>query len=385
MAKLELKNINKIFGKKVHIIKDLNMTMNDGEFTVFVGPSGCGKSTVLRMISGLESITSGDFLIDGVKSNNLEPQKRGVAMVFQAYALYPHLTVHDNIAFPLSIKKVDKATIEKKVQAVSKVLDLDSLLHRTPRELSGGQCQRVALGRAMVRKPKIFLLDEPLSNLDAKLRSDMRIEIAQLHQKLNTNFIYVTHDQVEAMTLGQRILVIKDGILQHFASPIELYNHPANMFVGGFIGSPSMNFFEAELKDIEGHKYIVSESFKLKLMDDYKPFVDKYNKKKVILGIRPVDIYLKETRYERVKDPDNVINGKFILREILGDEVLYYIGIPSLIVEGEEDEKKSMVIKENMPVDYEPNSAFSCYADPEKYYLFDIDTRESILKVKGQH
>ncbi len=385
MATLELVKLNKIFGKKVHIIKDLDMKMNDGEFTVFVGPSGCGKSTVLRMISGLESITSGQFLIDNELSNDIEPQKRGVAMVFQAYALYPHLTVFNNIAFPLSIKKVDKPTINKKVQAVSKVLDLDSLLHRTPRELSGGQCQRVALGRAMVREPKIFLLDEPLSNLDAKLRSDMRIEIAQLHQRLKTNFVYVTHDQVEAMTLGQRILVIKDGILQHFAAPIELYDHPANMFVGGFIGSPSMNFFDAKIIEESGEKFIASDSFKLKLLDNYLPFVNKYNKEKVIIGIRPVDIYLKETRYERVKDKNNIIRGKFILREILGDEVLYYISIPSLIVEGEEEEKKSMVIKENTPIDYEKNSDFMCYADPEKYYLFDYDTKESILQVKGQH
>lgn len=380
MATLELKNIEKIYGKNVHIIKDLNLQIDDGQFTVFVGPSGCGKSTVLRMIAGLEEISSGDFLIDGTRVNNIDPQKRGIAMVFQSYALYPHLTVYKNISFPLEISKTDKKIIDEKVKFVSKILDLDDLLDRTPRQLSGGQRQRVALGRAMVREPKVFLLDEPLSNLDAKLRSEMRIEIAQLHERLKTNFIYVTHDQVEAMTLGQKICVLKDGIIQQYDSPTELYDYPANTFVAGFIGSPSMNFYEAQIITENNNYFAHTESFKLKLSDKYISHIKNYKKDKIILGIRPVDLHLEETKYTNVKNKDNIMNGKFILKEILGDEVLYYIEMPSLIVEGEDNEKKTVVLKSTIVTNYERNVDISCYADPEKYHFFDIDTKKTILQ-----
>ncbi len=389
MAELELKNISKQYNNNSYVIKDLNLKIDDGEFIVFVGPSGCGKSTILRMLAGLEEISGGDFLIDGKKVNSHVPQKRRVAMVFQSYALYPHLTVYDNIAFPLSIKKLDKTKIDEKVHAVSKVLDLSTYLKRKPKELSGGQRQRVALGRAMVRKPKVFLLDEPLSNLDAKLRVEMRIEISQLHEHLKTNFIYVTHDQVEAMTLGQRIMVLKDGYMQQFAAPVELYNYPANMFVAGFIGSPAMNFFEAELIQNDGNYFIKTDFFNLKLANRYLPYIKNYTKKKVIFGIRPVDIYIQNTRYEQIKEETNIIKGNFVLREILGDEVLYYIASNSLILETnddeKEDEKKTFVIKSNTVVDYKKGLEFECYADPEKYYLFDIDTKKSITEIKGKY
>lgn len=248
MARLELKNINKIYPDGAHIIKDANLVIEDGEFTVFVGPSGCGKSTMLRMVAGLEEISSGDMLIDGDVVNTLSPTDRGIGMVFQSYALYPHMTVFENIAFGLKLAKKPKEEIEQAVKNVAEMLELTKLLTQRPSQLSGGQRQRVAIGRAIVRDPKVFLLDEPLSNLDAALRVRMRLQLADYHKKLKSTVIYVTHDQVEAMTLADKIVVLKDGLVEQVGSPLDLYYFPKTLFVAGFIGSPKMNLIPATLK-----------------------------------------------------------------------------------------------------------------------------------------
>ena len=253
MASLSLKHIYKRYPNGYEAVKDFNLEIEDKEFIIFVGPSGCGKSTTLRMVAGLESISDGEFKIDGQLMNDVEPKDRDIAMVFQSYALYPHMTVKDNMAFGLKIKKTPKEEIDRKVQEAARILDLEKLLDRKPRALSGGQRQRVAMGRAIVRNPKVFLMDEPLSNLDAKLRVQMRTEISKLHQRLGATIIYVTHDQTEAMTLGTRIVVMKDGVVQQIASPQTLYNEPDNLFVAGFIGSPQMNFIDA-VCETEGDK-----------------------------------------------------------------------------------------------------------------------------------
>ncbi len=246
MAEIKLENVNKAF-KDTVVIRDMYLTIADGEFFTFLGPSGCGKSTILNMITGLEPVTSGNIYFDNILVNDLSPKERDVAMVFQSYALYPHMTVYENIAFPLRMKKTDKTTIREEVKKVAAILGLEDLLHRKPKELSGGQRQRVALGRAIVRKPKVFLMDEPLSNLDARLRIEMRAELKRLHRELKTTVVYVTHDQAEAMGLSERIAVLNMGEIQQCATPLEIYTRPANTFVAGFIGSPSMNFFEAEV------------------------------------------------------------------------------------------------------------------------------------------
>ena len=249
MAEIVLDHVYKIYDNKVTAVTDFNLHIQDKEFIVFVGPSGCGKSTTLRMIAGLEEISKGDFYIDGKRVNDVPPKDRDIAMVFQNYALYPHMTVYDNMAFGLKLRKVPKAEIDKRVKDAAKILGLEDYLKRKPKALSGGQRQRVALGRAIVRDPKVFLMDEPLSNLDAKLRVQMRAEIAKLHQRLQPTTIYVTHDQTEAMTMATRIVVMKDGVIQQVGTPKEVYDHPRNVFVAGFIGSPAMNFFKGKLTD----------------------------------------------------------------------------------------------------------------------------------------
>src|ERR1700726_3090814 len=251
MGQVVLKGINKFYDS-VHAVKDFNLQIRDKEFVVFVGPSGCGKTTTLRMIAGLEAISSGDISIDGNVVNELAPMDRDIAMVFQNYALYPHMSVYDNMAFGLKMRKFDKQEIGKRVQEAAEILGIEQLLKRKPRQLSGGQRQRVALGRAIVRHPQVFLFDEPLSNLDAKLRVQMRVELKKLHDRLGTTAIYVTHDQVEAMTLGDRVVVMKDGLVQQVGEPLELYNAPANRFVAGFIGSPAMNFAGVRVRDANG-------------------------------------------------------------------------------------------------------------------------------------
>lgn len=288
MAHLSLQHIQKIYNNQVHVVKDFNLEIEDKEFIVFVGPSGCGKSTMLRMIAGLEEISGGELLINGVCMNDVPAKSRGIAMVFQNYALYPHMSVYDNMAFGLKMQKLDAKVIEQRVQWAAQILGLKSYLDRRPAALSGGQRQRVALGRAIVREAGVFLMDEPLSNLDAKLRVQMRAEISKLHQKLNTTMIYVTHDQTEAMTMATRIVIMKDGIIQQVGAPKTVYNQPANMFVAGFIGSPSMNFIRGTL---DKHDF-VTETLKLAIPANKlsQETIDKYQHKPVILGIRPEDI-----------------------------------------------------------------------------------------------
>ncbi len=283
MAEIKLENVNKAF-KDTVVIRDMDLTIADGEFFTFLGPSGCGKSTILNMITGLEPVTSGNIYFDNTLVNDLSPKDRDVAMVFQSYALYPHMTVYENIAFPLRMKRIDKKTIRKDVEKVASILGLEELLHRKPKELSGGQRQRVALGRAIVRKPKVFLMDEPLSNLDARLRIGMRAELKRLHRELKTTIVYVTHDQAEAMGLSERIAVLHTGEIQQCATPLEIYTRPANTFVAGFIGSPSMNFFEADV--LSGKPLRAGCNNRV-----FEPEVSTApDTDTILLGIRPEDI-----------------------------------------------------------------------------------------------
>ncbi|MBP3664225.1 MAG: sn-glycerol-3-phosphate ABC transporter ATP-binding protein UgpC, partial [Tyzzerella sp.] len=293
MAGLSLRNINKVYPNGFHAVKDFNLEIEDKEFIIFVGPSGCGKTTTLRMIAGLEEISSGELEIDGRLVNDVEPKDRDIAMVFQNYALYPHMTVYDNMAFGLKLRKVPKNEIDRMVREAAKILDLEALLDRKPKALSGGQRQRVAMGRAIVRNPKVFLMDEPLSNLDAKLRGQMRIEISKLHQRLGTTIIYVTHDQTEAMTLGTRIVVMSAGIVQQVDTPQALYDSPCNLFVAGFIGSPQMNFLDAVCKVEDGKAYLQVGPASIALTDakSKKLIEGGYDGKKVVLGIRPEDVH----------------------------------------------------------------------------------------------
>lgn len=292
MATLLLKNIDKIYDNNVQAVFDFNLDIADKEFIVFVGPSGCGKSTTLRMIAGLEDISAGELYIDDTLMNDVAPKDRDIAMVFQSYALYPHMTVYDNMAFGLKIAKVSKDVIDQKVRAAAKALDIEQYLDRKPKALSGGQRQRVALGRAIVREPKVFLMDEPLSNLDAKLRVQMRVEILKIYQQLGTTFIYVTHDQTEAMTMGTRIVVMKDGRVQQVAAPTYLYEHPINKFVAGFIGSPQMNFRDGLIEEKDNQLSIVLSDITLTIPEDKAKILKAcgYVGKTVTMGIRPEDI-----------------------------------------------------------------------------------------------
>ncbi len=324
MASISLRHIDKTYPNGFQAVKDFNLEIEDKEFIIFVGPSGCGKSTTLRMIAGLEEITGGDLEIDGKRMNDEDPKDRDIAMVFQNYALYPHMTVYDNMAFGLKLRKVPKDEIDKLVRDAAKILDLEKLLDRKPKALSGGQRQRVAMGRAIVRQPKVFLMDEPLSNLDAKLRVQMRTEISRLHQRLGTTIIYVTHDQTEAMTLGTRIVVMKDGIVQQVDSPKTLYDHPTNLFVAGFIGSPQMNFMDVKLVQEGGElKMHVGDDVMLVPAEKAKILIDKgYAGKDVIMGIRPEHIDDSQRALEEF--PNSVIDAEVKVYELLGSEVCLY-------------------------------------------------------------
>jgi len=292
MAEVILKNVSKIYEGDNKVVTDVNFRVEDKEFVVLVGPSGCGKTTTLRMIAGLEEITSGEIFIDGKLVNNLPPKDRDIAMVFQNYALYPHMTVYENMAFGLKLKKFKKQEIDDRVKEAAKILGLESYLNRKPKALSGGQRQRVAVGRAIVRKPKVFLFDEPLSNLDAKLRVQMRTEISKLHKQLGATMIYVTHDQTEAMTMGDRIVIMKDGFINQVDKPLNLYNKPVNKFVAGFIGSPAMNFIEGKISDKAGLKFeSTNKDLELNLLPEQSKRLINYNQKKVWIGIRPEDIH----------------------------------------------------------------------------------------------
>ncbi len=320
MAKVELKGIGKVYDGGVRAVNNANITIEDKEFCVFVGPSGCGKSTTLRMIAGLEDITDGQLFIDGIEMNDVPPKDRDIAMVFQNYALYPHMTVYDNMAFGLKIRKMDKQEIDRRVRDAAKQLDLTQYLDRKPKALSGGQRQRVAVGRAIVRNPKVFLFDEPLSNLDAKLRVTMRSELAALHNRLEATMIYVTHDQIEAMTLGTKIVVMKDGVIQQIGAPLYLYNNPINKFVAGFIGTPPMNFLTVKVLEKNGAIVCDEGSFEINPTEEQAKYLKAYVNKEVTFGIRPEDL----TYVEKPAAKDDM-QMKITNKEPLGAETHLYL------------------------------------------------------------
>ncbi len=367
MAGIKLINVNKTFSGNVTVIPELNLEINDGEFVILVGPSGCGKSTTLRMIAGLEEVTSGELLIGGRKVNNVAPKDRDIAMVFQSYALYPHMTVYNNLAFGLKLRGEGKSEIDKKVRAAAKMLDIEKYLDRKPRALSGGQRQRVALGRAMVRSPQVFLLDEPLSNLDAKLRGEMRASISSLHKTLGITFVYVTHDQTEAMTMADRIVVMKDGIIQQYDTPKTLYHYPANTFVAGFIGSPRMNMFEAIVGVEKERVYLYAEGGRItpdrKFADKLKSYVGKCVK----VGIRPEDIRGEEM-FLGIESSFK-IKVTVDLTEMMGAELYVYFKFAG--------EKMIARIPSRMNVD--AGKKIQLAMDTNKLHIFDNDSGKSIL------
>lgn len=324
MADVKFINIKKAYGDNV-VLNNINLEIKHGEFAVIVGPSGCGKTTLLRMLAGLESITDGEIYIDNTKVNDIPPSKREIAMVFQDYALYPHMTVRENMSFALKLRKFPKDEIEKRVKEAATILQLENLLDRMPKQLSGGQRQRVAIGRAIVRHPKVFLFDEPLSNLDAKLREEMRIEIAKLHQKLTTTIVYVTHDQIEAMTLASKIIVMNKGIIQQVGTPIEVYSKPQNIFVAGFIGSPTMNFLRGKLSKENSNFIFTNENMKFKIPDFAFPQAEKYLNSDITVGIRPDDAITDKDKV----DGENKITGTVEIIELLGHRENIYIKINS--------------------------------------------------------
>lgn len=361
MSEVILKNVSKIYDSKNIAVKDVNINIEDKQFVVLVGPSGCGKSTILRMIAGLEEVTSGEIYIDGKLVNNTPPKDRDIAMVFQNYALYPHMTVFENMAFGLKIRKFDKNEIKERVFSAAKVLGLEDLLDRKPKALSGGQRQRVALGRAIVRKPKVFLFDEPLSNLDAKLRVQMRTEISRLHNKLETTMIYVTHDQTEAMTMGDKIVILKGGIVQQIDNPINLYNKPVNKFVASFIGSPAMNFIDCKIISENENYYLqATDDFQILLSSEQKLKLLPYLFKNILIGIRPEHFILSEDSSGLEITPEVV--------EQLGNEVIIYFNIANT----------SLVAR--FPSNYNIKSNKSIYLkfDKEKFHFFDPQS-ESVI------
>ena len=368
MASLSLTNVCKVYPNGFEAVKDFSLEVEDQEFIIFVGPSGCGKSTTLRMIAGLEEISSGELKIDGRVVNDVEPKDRDIAMVFQNYALYPHMTVFDNMAFGLKLRKVPKDEIKKKVEEAAKILDLEKLLDRKPKALSGGQRQRVAMGRAIVRNPKVFLMDEPLSNLDAKLRVQMRSEIASLHNRLKATIIYVTHDQTEAMTLGTRIVVLKDGVIMQVDSPQKLYNEPNNLFVAGFIGSPQMNFIDAVCK-VEGERVTLNfekTSVVLPPAKAKKLIDGGYNGKTVVMGIRPEDIGDSQIEIEAHKDA--VFETDVTGYELLGSEVLLYFNVAGTAMTAKVDSRTTARMGDHITL----------AIDPEKIHCFDKETELTI-------
>lgn len=369
MANLSLKHILKVYPGNVMAVKDFNLDIEDKEFIVFVGPSGCGKSTTLRMIAGLEEISEGELYINDKIVNDVAPKDRDIAMVFQNYALYPHMTVYDNMAFGLKLRKISKEEIDEKVRGAAKVLDIEHLLDRKPKALSGGQRQRVAMGRAIVREPKVFLMDEPLSNLDAKLRVQMRTEIAKLHKRLQTTFIYVTHDQTEAMTLGTRIVVMKDGVIQQVDTPQNIYNTPKNMFVAGFIGSPQMNFIEGKLEEKEEKVQIVFGQDKIELPESKMSSLKKqgYVGKNVIIGIRPENIY--DDNEFMLKHEKSVIEAQVEVTELMGAETYLYLS----------KEKNNLTVRINGSSNAKVGDNIKIAFDENKIHIFDKETEIAIL------
>ncbi len=374
MANLSLRHIYKVYSGGVRAVSDFNLEIDDKEFIVFVGPSGCGKSTTLRMIAGLEDISAGELYIDDKLVNDVEPKDRDIAMVFQNYALYPHMTVYDNMAFGLRLRHVPAKVIDEKVQEAAEILGIKHLLERRPKALSGGQRQRVALGRAIVREPKVFLLDEPLSNLDAKLRVQMRTEITKIHHRLATTFIYVTHDQTEAMTMGTRIVVMKDGIVQQVDTPTTLYDNPANLFVACFLGSPQMNIFKARLVEENGELYAqIGETNKVLIPKSRaKRLIDtSVIGTEVLLGIRPEDVHYEQMLVEA--HPDSVINATVDVIENLGNETILYLN-----VEGKDD---YTIARVNSRYTFAQGDEVKMYLATEHAHVFDPTTELTLMGV----
>ena len=369
MAEVILKNVSKIYDDKTKAVDKLNIIIKDKEFVVLVGPSGCGKTTTLRMIAGLEEISEGQILIDGKEINNLPPKDRDIAMVFQNYALYPHMTVYENMAFGVRLRKYDKSEIDKRVKDAANILGLENYLSRKPKALSGGQRQRVAVGRAIVRNPKVFLFDEPLSNLDAKLRVQMRSEISRLHKELGTTMIYVTHDQVEAMTMGDKIVVMKDGKVQQIDTPLNLYNNPANKFVAGFIGSPSMNFIEGKIFD-SGRIIFQSKQNNLSfnVPDKFIKPLSSYKNKSVWLGIRPEDFMLR-LNGDYQTEANSEIEVEINLIEPLGNQILIYFTF----------EEHQLVAEHRGFISISKGTMQKFTLNLDKINFFDITTEERIL------
>ena len=395
MAEIVLKHVQKVypnneskkkgfFGKKkkteekkhnlkvtedgVLAVEDFNLTVHDQEFVVLVGPSGCGKSTTMRMVAGLEDITSGDVLIDGKRVNDVAPKDRDIAMVFQSYALYPNMTVYENMAFTLELKKVPKDEIDRKVRSAAEILGITEYLDRKPKALSGGQRQRVAIGRAIVRDPKVFLMDEPLSNLDAKLRNQMRAEIIKLREKIDTTFIYVTHDQVEAMTLGDRIVIMKDGFIQQIGTPQEVFNHPANLFVAGFIGMPQMNFYDAELVLEDGQYAVVLDGAKVTLPEEKQAKLKANGAAAgpITLGVRPEHLILSG-------DEGSMIHGTVDVSEMMGSAVHLHVsacGSDTIMIVPTTELESTSAFTIGSPIDFTFNGAMA--------HLFDRNTQKNL-------
>ncbi len=372
MATVTLKGVKKIYDNKVTAVHDFNLDIADKEFIVLVGPSGCGKSTTLRMIAGLEEISEGDLIIGDKRVNDVEPKDRDIAMVFQSYALYPHMTVYENMAFALKLRKFPKEEIDKRVREAAEILDITQYLERKPKALSGGQRQRVAIGRAIVREPKVFLMDEPLSNLDAKLRNQMRAEIIKLRQRIDTTFIYVTHDQTEAMTLGDRIVIMKDGFIQQIGTPQQVFNSPANLFVAGFIGSPQMNFFDGKLVKEGGGYHAVVQGAKIALTAETQKILadKKIESMDVVLGIRPEHVHVVDAPNE------SSIATTVDVSEMMGSEIYLHVNADG----------KDVVVRvptTDLPVEYRagiPYGTKEYFTFPaDLIHLFDPTTEKNLL------
>lgn len=365
MATLKFNNICKVYGKDTVAVKDFNLEVKDHEFIVFVGPSGCGKSTTLRMLAGLEEISSGELYIDDVLINDVQPKKRDIAMVFQSYALYPHMTVYENMAFALKIRKIPKAEIDERVKEVASILGLTEYLNRKPKALSGGQCQRVALGRAIVRRPKVFLMDEPLSNLDAKLRVTMREEIIRIHEKVGATTIYVTHDQTEAMTMASRIVIMKTGIVQQIGTPKEVYSYPANTFVAQFIGSPSMNLFNGSY---DNGKFTIdgTNSITIDIPKEHQEKLKDYSGKQLIVGIRPEDISLDPAMLKKYSHDTISIDSQVV--ELLGHDLVIYSDVDG----------QKIIVKTLADYDIKAHQDVKVAICMNKIHYFDPDTTNRI-------
>lgn len=366
MAEVKLQSLTKKFGDLV-AVNDINMTIQDSEFIVLVGPSGCGKTTTLRCVAGLEEPTAGEVYIGDQMVNGVPPKDRDIAMVFQNYALYPHMDVYNNIAFGLKLRKMPKDEIETRVNETADLLGIHDKLESKPKELSGGQRQRVAVGRAIARAPKVFLFDEPLSNLDAKLRVQMRAELQELHQDLKTTSMYVTHDQTEAMTLGRRVAVIDEGVIQQYDAPQQIYDHPSNEFVAGFIGSPSMNFLDVRLVKENGNYFVDGKEFKLKLPEDFYSDIEPYEDEQVIFGVRPENLKSEDVASNTINDRSLDVDVR--VTEPLGDEIVVYA----------DSGDQELVAQLDPRADVSPGQATTYYAEMEYSHLFDQESGKAIV------